>query len=332
MEPENPDLSSTLLMREATEHMQSLLSQIADREETAAEQKPGRSVHPYDFRNPIPLTANEMRKLRARHCDFVSSLAARLSIYLRLQVLLQVTGFEALQLKDFIAPSLDGQLSLYKIEPLRGTCLLELNSRLSLMLVDRLMGGRGQWAGASRDLTDVETALLDQVTQLIIAEWCGHWSDLQELRPSLLGHEQGRYLNTAAMDSQFIVLSVEARVDDCIEQLRIGFPYATIEPLARQLRQNLEEASKETIPLPVANPKWDSRFDEIRIPMKAEWPAIRLSARQLTRLKEGDLLEWDPELANKVRLRLADAVRFVGRLGTKNKNWAVELTEVLKPE
>jgi hypothetical protein len=42
-------------------------------------------------------------------------------------------------------------------------------------------------------------------------------------------------------------------------------------------------------------------------------------------------LEWSPEMAGQVRLRLARKARFVGRLGTRGNKWAVELTQVLNP-
>src|ERR1041384_1779026 len=48
------------------------------------------SVQPYDFRQPAFLAPSELRKLRLRHEDFIRSLAARLSIYLRLGFSLQM--------------------------------------------------------------------------------------------------------------------------------------------------------------------------------------------------------------------------------------------------
>jgi flagellar motor switch protein FliM len=337
MEQANPDLSSMLIAREATEKMQSLLAQMAEQESAQAEQAQDQQKHQkhfyaYDFANPVSLSANEMRKLRARHSQYISSLAARLSIYLRLEVNLQLTRFEAIPCKQFIAELQNAQLSLFKAEPLRGTCFLNLNTGLALVLVDRLMGGRGQPSGTERDLTEVEAALLEQVTQLIIGEWCGHWSDFQELRPALFGHESGHYLPAAHMDSHVVVLSAEAHVGDCAGQIHFGFPYPALEPLARHLRQKLDVASGEGAQLTEAQPKWDPRFNNVRILLKAEWPAIQLSARRIAGLKSGDIIEWDPEMASKVRLRLPNATRFIGRLGTKNKKWAVELIEVLKPD
>ena len=58
--------------------------------------------------------------------------------------------------------------------------------------------------------------------------------------------------------------------------------------------------------------------------------AASLSAQQTTppktQLKIGDVLQWDVETAGRVLLRLASLPKFEGRLGTRGKKWAVELT------
>jgi len=75
-------------------------------------------------------------------------------------------------------------------------------------------------------------------------------------------------------------LSVEARLGDCIEQIQIGFPYAMLEPLIRQLSLKLAPESDEpNRSAPAAKPKWKSDFDDVRIPVGAEWSGLRLTAR-----------------------------------------------------
>jgi flagellar motor switch protein FliM len=62
----------------------------------------------------------------------------------------------------------------------------------------------------------------------------------------------------------------------------------------------------------------------------AEWPALEMTARDLTNLKVGDVLPLDGEVVNQVRLRLAALPKFIGRLGTTGSKWAVEITETIQ--
>jgi flagellar motor switch protein FliM len=223
-------------------------------------------------------------------------------------------------------------LSLFKAEPLPGVCLLEISPRLGLTIVDRLLGGPAHSVNADHDLTEIELALLEQAVQVILGEWCNHWQGVQDLRPVILGQESsGRFLETSPHDTVMLVLCMEARIGDCMEAMQIGFPYYTLEPLIRALNQTADGGADASPPTPAAKPKWNSQFDQVRLPVSAVWNDLELSARELTELKVGDIIELSPASVNQVSVRLGDVPRFRGRLGTRDDKRAVQITELLKP-
>lgn len=320
-----------------------LLAQVAEQEnitvvhqnEGARNSHPKDSIQPYDFRHPVFLSPHELRKLRVQHEEFIHSLAARLSVYLRLEFGLQMSQLQTLTYQKF-TESLPNpcHLTLFKVEPLRGICVLNINPRLGLTIVDRLMGGPGHSVTVNRDLSEIEVALLDQVVQIIIGEWCNHWSKLRELHPVLLGHENsGRFLQTSVPDAVMIALTMEAHIGDCVEQFQIGFPYTTLEPLIQELSLKLNPQAEENaaaVAKAAAHPRWNHDLDEVSIPVTAEWPGMELAARALTRLKVGDVLPLPVDFASQIQLRLAQMPKFQGRLGTRDQHWAVEVTKVLR--
>jgi flagellar motor switch protein FliM len=329
--PEKADLSPAEVER--------LLAQVAEGEAAAGAQAPNAGgaqvknrIEPYDFRSPVLLSAGDLRKLRLEHEAFLVSLAARLSIHLRLEFALKLAQLETRPYQKFVQSLAEPcHLTLFKVEPLRGICILEMPPRLGFAIIDRLMGGPGQPSATPRDLSEVEMALLDQALQLILSEWCGHWSKFQELRPTLLGHENtGRFLQTSAPEAVMLAVSIEARMGDCSEQIQIGFPYTTLEPLVRALSSKLKTGA-EGVPHPPtqARPKWKREFDDLLMSVNATGPGIKLTARQLAKLKVGDVIPLPSDFANAVRLRLAGTPRFLGRLGTSEQHWAIELTALL---
>jgi flagellar motor switch protein FliM len=290
------------------------------------------SIQPYDFRHPVFLSQGELRRLRLRHEEFIRSLAARLSLYLRIEFTLQMSKLQTVLYRKF-TESLNNPtcLTLFRAEPLPGACILEMQPRLALTIVDRLLGGPAHSVSADHDLSEIELALLDQAVQVILSEWCGHWRSIQELRPVTLGHEtNGRFLQTAPHDTVMLSLSMEARIGDCMEPLQIAFPYYTLEPLIRTLSQQLEASAGPAPGRADAKARWNPQFDDIRVPVKAQWQDLELAARDLAALKVGDVLEMSPTCLDKVDVQLAETSRFRGRLGTRGNHWAVELTEVLK--
>jgi flagellar motor switch protein FliM len=291
------------------------------------------AVQPYDFRNPMLLAPGELRKLRLHQEEFTSALAARLSLYLRLEFSLKLTSLQTVAYGKLAQSwSNPSHLTLFKIEPLRGVSILEIPPRLGLSIVDRLMGGPGHAPDSAQEMSEIENALLDQAVQLILGEWCNHWSRVKELKPVLLGSEtNGKFIQTAPPETMMLVIAMEARLGNCVEKIQIGFPHASLETLIRQLTKSADMgADAPSQPAAKVACKWNPCFDEVTIPLVAEWQGLELTARDILALKVGDVLQINPQCAQQVKVRLADHLKFTGRLGTVAGNWAVELTQPVK--
>ena len=283
-------------------------------------------IRGHDFRQSGFLAASELRRIRQRHEQFVRSLAARLAIFLRLEFSLRLSKVHIVSYEKFTAslPS-PTHITLFKTDPLKGVGLLILTPRLGLTLVDRLLGGAGQPAEEQRDLTEIETALIDQAATLILAEWCNHWPEMRDLRPSLLGHENNsNFLQTSLPETAMLILTMNGGVGEMSEQIQLVFPYATIEPLMRLLIPSLPESDQ--LPARSTRLKWNSEFDDMLVPVIAEWQGLKMSAGAITRLRPGDVLTLDPACTAQVQISLSHVPKFAGRAGTSDGKWAVQLT------
>jgi flagellar motor switch protein FliM len=312
-----------------------LLSQVHEAEISATVLKPGglktrfkhEDVQPYDFRQPAFLTSGELRRIRLRHEEFIRALAAHLSIYLRMEVSLQMSKLQTLSYQKY-AEALPNptHLTLFKVEPLKGVCLLDMSPRLGLTIVDRLLGGAAHSVTFNGDLSEIETALLDQVALIILNEWCQLWQKVENPHPILLGHEtSGRFLNTSPQDSVLLILSMEVRLGDCVEQLQLAFPFLTIDPLIRNgAYGNDTDRGNSTAQPPVT--QWNPALDDVRIRVNTEWHGLELTAGELAALKCGDVLILEPSCFDRVEVRFEERPKFHGRLGTSGNRLAVELT------
>lgn len=294
----------------------------------ARERRKPEDIRGYDFRQSGFLAPSELRRIRQRHEQFIRSLAARLAIFLRLEFSLQLSKIQISGYQNFVE-NLPGptHITLFKTDPLKGVGLLVIPPRLGLTLVDRLLGGAGQNTEEARELSEIETALIDQVASLVIGEWCNHWPEMRGLQPSLLGHENNsRYLQTAAPDTAMLIVTMNGGVGEQSEPIDIVFPYGTVEPLVRLLSPSLP--GSETAPARASRPKWNAQLNEIKVPVIAEWHGLKMSASQILALKAGDLIALDPACAAQVHLRLNQVPRFFGRPGTSGGKWAVQLTAI----
>jgi flagellar motor switch protein FliM len=209
---------------------------------------------------------------------------------------------------------------------------LDIPPRLGLTIVDRLLGGPAHSVSLDREMSEIELALLNQAVGIVLAEWCSQWAKIKDIRPNVLGHENnGRFLQSSPHDTVMLAVAMEVRLGDCMEQMQFAFPCRTLEPLVSALNAISERgddspASQDT----PRKQRWNPMLSHVRVPVIAEWQNLRLTARQLTGLKPGDVLPLSPEQSNDVKVRLARVTRFNGRLGTAGERLAVQLTSILK--
>ncbi|HEY1107456.1 MAG TPA: flagellar motor switch protein FliM [Opitutaceae bacterium] len=314
-----------------------LLAQAAE----ASAKKPGAvggdtpgapKVEPYDFRNPAFLSEGELRRLRLIHEDFIRYLSARLALYLRMEFSLKMARLTTVTYSKF-TESLPNptHISLFKVEPLVGVGVLDINPRLALTIADRLLGGRGHSVKAERYLTEIEIALIEDVIVILLEEWSAQWKSEQEIRPLIIGHENnGRFLQTSPRDAIMLAMALECNFGDCSEQIQIGVPYYTIEPVVKKMQARRQ---KDTAVAQVAKrAEWQASYDGISLPVRAEWQAFDISLREVVNLRVGDVLELNPAIVSETRVLLNGAPKFLGTVGVDGDRVAVQLSKKLPNE
>lgn len=291
-------------------------------------QAPVANVVTHDFRNPVHLVAGDLRRLRQHHESFVLALGSRLSNYLRSEVGMVLSQFVTQTYEAFLQElSEPCHVSLFKVEPLRGTCLVDIHPNLGQIMVERLLGGAGRMPEMVRDLSEIEVALLDQALQIIAGEWCGVWSKVADLKAISLGYESNRaFLNTAAPDTVLLVVGIQTQIGECAETIRIALPYSSVEPLFHRMSAASDHMDT---PKPAENSggsPWKSEYAEVPIAVSAEVHGLQLTAQETAQLDVGDVIDLPPDFASQLTLQIGGIPKFSGNLGSSEGRWAVQIT------
>lgn len=287
----------------------------------------------YELSQRTLFSGPEFRRLRADYEEIRRGCAMRLAVLFRTEVEFTLAALHTPTFRQFATGlARPTHLTLFKVEPLRGIGVLEINPGLGLALTDRLMGGPGAADLPARELTEIEVALLDQVAHLLTEAWCSYWTG-RDFKSSLLGHENdGRYLQTSPSESPLLVAHFEVKLGETAGRIQLALPLLTLEPLLQKLRAELKPPTEAATPAPAAAklPAWNPALDEVDLALPAHLPGPQVTAREIPKLKIGDVLHLPPEAANLVQLNLGGKPRFTGRLGTRDNHWAVEILRVLK--
>jgi flagellar motor switch protein FliM len=205
---------------------------------------------PHDFRQSSLLSPRQMRKLRAHETQFLNAMEARVALFLRSEFPLKLAGIEIVSYQKltegWAAPT---HLVLFKAEPLRGVSVLEIPLQLGLDHCGPPDGRTGHVEPTTREISEIEKALLDQIVQIILEEWCNNWAAIKPLKPALLGCESnGRYLQTAPPHTNMLTVAIDARLGDCAGQIKLAIPYAALEPCLRQLCAGIRDGPGNPAP------------------------------------------------------------------------------------
>ncbi len=283
-------------------------------------------VEAYDFRNPVFLSEFELRRLRLLHEDFIRYLSARLALFLRMEFGLKMSRLTTITYNKFTdALPNPTHICLFKAEPLLGVGVLDINPRLALTLADRMLGGRGHSVKAERYLTEIEMSLIEDIVLIVLEEWCAQWKNEQELHPVVIGHENnGRFLQTSPKDAIMLVLGMEVNFGDCSEQMQIGVPYYTIEPLVKKMHARRQK--DVTYSAVERRGAWLGAYDHIVMPVRAEWSAFELSLREVMSLRVGDVIELPSSLLQQTHILLNGTPKFLGTVGLDGDRAVVQIT------
>ncbi|RME71212.1 MAG: flagellar motor switch protein FliM [Verrucomicrobia bacterium] len=288
-------------------------------------------VEPYDFSNPTVLEEHLLRILRQRHGEFADLLAARLSLYLRLDVTLELQSVSTQVYRRFAASVRNpSHVVLFKLEPLNGVGVLEIAPTLGLAFVDRMLGGKGESDPDATALTEIEMNLLDDVLLVFLEEWARIWGSETPLTPSLLGRESGgRYLQTSASDTIMLVAVFDGTAGSSTERIQVAIPFPSIEHLVRGMSALLPAPEDEK---PEHSTEWRPIYNNIPIPLSVEWDACELTVKEILDLKPGQVIRLPRQIISDTRVRLGDVSRFTGEIGVDGDHLAVRIDKTTSQE
>ena len=172
----------------------------------------------------------------------------------------------------------------------------------------------------------MEIKLLSRLIDIFTAEWCNAWRDALELRPVVLRHETcTQFVHTHAPDLMLLVLGMEVRIGDMVEQVQMAFPVSVLEPLLLKLEPEGGN-QKGSLARPAAPTQWNPRLNSIEMRVSAEWFGLEMTAGQLGELKPGDVLPVSAATAGRVRVLIDSEPKFLGELGKCGQQWAVKIS------
>jgi flagellar motor switch protein FliM len=241
----------------------------------------------YDFSRAGQISNDQMRAISSVNDLFARNLMHTMSAWLRTPFKMKLVAGEQLPFSEFLERlSSPSYICSVRLEPLGAVGLLELELALASPIVDVLLGGEGR-AWPTRELTDIEEAILTSVVQMAVGELNLAWQSVglefvfekRESEPTV-----ARMLTAG---EKTLCVSFEARMPEAQGAMNLCLPAVVLNAILRRL---VSEGDRPKRRSKEAHARIRELMGEAKIGAVLQFPVMRMRAGELAALEPGKVL------------------------------------------
>jgi flagellar motor switch protein FliM len=300
----------------------------------------GRKIKPFDFRfnkRTDKFSNNQLQTLRTLHDNFTRLLNNALSVYLRTRVDATIVSIEQINYGDFIA-SIDAPsiLSIYSMDPLPGSGIVQVDLNLAFSIIDRLLGGPGWFPAKLRDLTDIERTLMQRFMARMLNSYRESWNYLLTLSLKIEALDSNPQFipRIIPLDQIVAFVTCELKVGDKIGTMNFCLPYLVLQSIGPQLSDFQWSPSvisgrgmtEDDIAQLVKN------VERAEVEVEVELGRTIVSLRDLIALQVGDIVQFDNQTSEPLTVRVNDHEKFKVFAGVNRDRLTVQVVEIIQGE
>ncbi len=293
-----------------------------------------KAVKLYYFRRPDKFSKDQLRAIQMIHESFTRQLTTTMSTMVRSMVSAEIASVDQLAYDEFIRslvqPTVIGILEMY---PFSGNALIEINPNLVFAIIDRMLGGRGEFSGKVRELTDIERTVIERVIMRMLELLEDSWSTVVDVRFRYENLESNPFFVQICPGSDMVLLIIlKLRVGDVEGMISICIPYFLMEPIMDKLSSQQWFASTSKKSDEDAKGILKKRLGKVYVPVALELGHTVLNVSDVMQLRAGDVIKLDETLEAPLGVRIGNLVKFRALPGSVNGRYAAEISEIIPGE
>ncbi len=244
----------------------------------------------FNFSRAGQIVGEQLRTLRTLDEQFARNLTHTLGAWLRNNVAIAPLMAEQYSFSTFAEQAAHGCHVLplrvaLETQQVRGA--LSLSLTLAPAIIDLLLGGSGRTGGVSRELTEIEEAVLGSVLDFVLREWSAAWLPFgAEFHPETREREShGQRL--MPMQERVFCCRFQVTLAEITGELRFCLPAVAVASTLRGVAQRRERQRHRT---PEERARMMHRLRLAGVHSTLAFPVMRVRASDLQSLQPGSLL------------------------------------------
>lgn len=312
------------------EEVDALLRGIAGGEvETAADEIfDPTGIMVYDLTSQDRIIRGRMPTFEMTNEKFARLFRTTLSGLLRKVISISATSADMLKFGEFLKVlPVPTSLHLFKMEPLRGTALIVVESKIIFMLVDVIFGGSGKesFKIEGREFTAIENNIIKKIVIAALSDLEKVWQPLlSDIKTSYQRSEVNpQFAHIVAPTDVVVVANFEVEVEYSSGMISMCLPYSMLEPIREKLQAGFQSEQMEV------DKVWSERFKQSLVSspvdMSVELGTTTLTMRDVLHMKKGDVIPLDQYATAPLKLSVEGVPKYTCHPGTYKGSQAVRI-------
>lgn len=291
-------------------------------------------IKKYDFKSPQKFSKEHIRTLEKVHDNFARIVSNYLTGQLRRSVKVNIESVEQVPYEEFIRsipnPTV---ISYFRMPPLQGNILLEINPEFAFQILEIILGGSGNRGSFTKELTDIEKNIISMVLSDIIKNFKLAWAEVLEVQPEFEGLETNPSANqTLSPNEPVALLSFSVEMGKSNTYVNLCIPYLSIEKILDKLViqyrfQGSEEDDNESLKSII-----HKSLNPVEVNIRAELGSAEINVEEFLELVVDDIIKLDSKISDPVKLFVEDELCYIGKPGIIGKSLGVELLDTISKD
>lgn len=220
-------------------------------------------------------------------------------------------------------------INLMQFEPLPGTPFMAFDTKLSMVILDYLCGGKGQMV---KDTTKKEFGAIEQHLMAKVARVTTNclqdiWKNIFPITIQTGDLEFDiRYISSVSHDEMFLVTYFSTKIEETTGILTLALPYITLEPIKQQLTNTVSHDEQKINYSWMNNMKEYVKQTEANITVEIGKKTV--AVRDLIKMKIGDTIILDQFIGDELSAYIEGTLKFKGYAGHYKGNNAFKITSI----
>ncbi len=288
-------------------------------------------VVPYDLTSQDRIIRGRMPTLEMTNEKFARIFRTTLSSMLRKVINVSAMSTDMIKFGEFLKTlPVPTSLHLFKMDPMRGSAIFVVESKIIFTLVDIIFGGDGTafFKIEGREFTPIETNLIKRVVMSALSDLEKAWQPLVDLKITYQRSEVNpQFVQIVPPTDVVIVVNFEIEMEYATGIISLCFPYATLEPIREKLQAGYQSEQMEV------DKVWANRFKNClmmsKVDVIAELGRTQISTRDLVNFQKGDVVRLDQYATDALEVFVEGVAKYKGFPGLYKGNQAVQIAKLI---